>query len=167
MHCTNGRKHHRHKYLNGTTVEWHHKTYRNYPNGITTNTFQITHTTLIAMSSNDDNTNAGTSGLRGRRGGRAFRGKSSGRGFHFGLDAQVALTEHLVRMGRILLPLVTDAISLTIGNFNDAPLNARKLDDNVYPPAVDRDNVLEADPIYMHYPSPELHNMQYLEAFCS
>ena len=83
------------------------------------------------MSNNDDKTNAGTSGLRGRRGGRAFRGRSRGRGFHFGLNAQMALTQHLMRRGRSLLPPVTDAISLTIGNFHDGPLNARRLDKNV------------------------------------
>jgi hypothetical protein len=42
----------------------------------------------------------------------------------------------------------------TIGNFHDAPLNARKLDKNVYPAAIDRDNVLETDPIYLYQPSP-------------
>jgi hypothetical protein len=59
-----------------------------------------------------------------------------------------------MRRGRSLLPPATNAISLTIGNFHDAPLNARRLDKNVYPAAVDRDNVLEADPIYLHHPSP-------------
>jgi len=42
-------------------------------------------------------------------------------------------TQHLMRMGRILLLPATDAISLTIGNFHDAPLNARRIDKNVYP----------------------------------
>jgi hypothetical protein len=63
-------------------------------------------------------------------------------------------------MGRSLLPPATDAISLIIGNFHDAPLNARRLDKNAYPTAVDCDNVLEADPIYMHHPSPR----QYLQS---
>jgi len=57
-------------------------------------------------------------------------------------------------MGRSFLPLATYAISLTIGNYHDAPLNARKLDKNVYPTATDRDNVLEADPIYLYHSSP-------------
>ena len=58
----------------------------------------------------------------------------------------MALTQHLMRRGRSLLPPATDAISLIIGNFHNAPLNARRLDHNMYPTAVDRDNVLEADP---------------------
>ena len=33
MHCTNGRKHHRRKYINGTIAERHHKTNCQYPNG--------------------------------------------------------------------------------------------------------------------------------------
>jgi hypothetical protein len=59
-----------------------------------------------------------------------------------------------MRRGRSLLPPATDTISLTIGNFYDAPLIARKLNKNVYPTAVDRDNVLEQDPIYLYHPSP-------------
>ena len=106
------------------------------------------------MSSNDDNAHAGALGLRGRRGGRSFRGRSRGHGFRFGLNAKMALTQHLMRRGRSLLLPTTDAISLTIGNFHDAPLNGRKLDKNVYPTTVDRDNVLESDPIYLHHPSP-------------
>jgi len=57
-------------------------------------------------------------------------------------------------MSRNLLPPARDAISLTIGNFHDAPLKFRRLEKNVYPTAVDRNNVLEVDPIYMHHPSP-------------
>jgi len=63
------------------------------------------------------------------------------------------LTHYLMCIDRSLLPPSTDAISLTIGSFHDAPLNARRLDKNVYPTAVDRDNALEADPIYLHHPS--------------
>jgi hypothetical protein len=59
-----------------------------------------------------------------------------------------------MRRGRSLLPPATNAISLNIGNLYDAPLNARKLDNNVYSTAVDRDNVLETDPIYLYHPSP-------------
>ena len=104
------------------------------------------------MTSNDDNTHAGALGHRGRRGGRTFRGRSMGNGFRFVLNAQMALTQHLMRRGRNLLSPATDAISLTI--FHEAPLNARRLDKNVYPTAVDRNNVLEIDPIYLHHPSP-------------
>jgi hypothetical protein len=59
-----------------------------------------------------------------------------------------------MRRGRGLQPAATNAISLTIGNYHEAPLNARKLDKNVYPTAVDRDNILETDPIYLNHPSP-------------
>jgi hypothetical protein len=59
-----------------------------------------------------------------------------------------------MRRGRSLLPLATNAISLNIGNFSDAPLNARKLDKNVYSTAANRDNVLKKDPIYIYHPSP-------------
>jgi hypothetical protein len=55
-------------------------------------------------------------------------------------------------MGRSLLPPATDAISLTIGNFHDALVNARKIDKNIYPSVADRDNILEADPIYIYHP---------------
>jgi hypothetical protein len=106
------------------------------------------------MSSNDDIAHAGASGLRGRCGGRIFRGRSRGHGFRFGLNAQMTLTQHMMRRSRALRPPSTDAIFLIIYSFHDAPLNARRLDKNVYPIAVDRDNVLEADPIYLHHPSP-------------
>jgi hypothetical protein len=49
-----------------------------------------------------------------------------------------------MRRSRSLLPPVTNAISLTMGNVHDAPPNARKLGKKVYPTAADRDNVLEA-----------------------
>ena len=41
---------------------------------------------------------------------------------------------HLLRRGRGLQPAASDPISLAIGSYHDAPLNARKLDKNVYPP---------------------------------
>ena len=88
------------------------------------------------MSSNDDRTHTDAPSSRGRRGGKNLRGRNKGRGFHFGLAAQMALTQHLLSRGRSLLPPATDAVSLTIGNFHDAPLNARRLDKNVYPSAV-------------------------------
>ena len=66
----------------------------------------------------------------------------------------MALHQHLMRRGRNLLPPATNAISLTIGNFHDAPLNAHKIDKNVYPTVVDRDNVLETYPIYLYHLSP-------------
>ena len=106
------------------------------------------------MSSNDDRTHTDAPSPRGRRGGRTFRGRNRGRGFHFGLKAQMALTQHLMRRGRSLLPPATDAVSLTIGSCHDAPLNARRLDKNFYPTAVDLDNVLNVDPVYLHHPSP-------------
>jgi hypothetical protein len=66
----------------------------------------------------------------------------------------MTLTHHLMRRGRNLQAPATYVISLTIGNFHQAPLNPRKLDKNGYPPAADRDNILEADPTYLYHPSP-------------
>ena len=108
------------------------------------------------MSSADDRTdNNNSAASRGRRGGnRAFRGRNRGRGFHFGGNAQQALTQHLMRRGIGLQPPATDAISLAIGNYHDAPLNARKIDKNVYPTAANRTNILETDPIYIYHPAP-------------
>jgi len=82
------------------------------------------------MSNVDDHiNNSVTIAPRGRRGGRAIpRGRSRGRGFNFNLNAQMALTQHMMRRGRGLQPAATNAISLTIGNYHDAPLNARKID---------------------------------------
>jgi len=65
----------------------------------------------------------------------------------------MALTHHPMRRGRNIQPPTTDAISLTIGNYHDAPLNARKIDKKVYPSAADRNNILETDPIYLYNPS--------------
>jgi hypothetical protein len=66
----------------------------------------------------------------------------------------MALTKHMMRRGRGLQPAATDVIYLTIGNYHDAPLNARKIDKIVYPAAADRSNILETDPIYIYHPSP-------------
>ena len=108
------------------------------------------------MSSADDrNNNHNSAAPRGRRGGgRAYRGRTRVRGCHFNLNAQAALTQHLMRRGRGLQPPATDAVSLAIGNYHDAPLNARKLDKNVYPTAASRTNILETDPIYLYHPAP-------------
>jgi hypothetical protein len=101
------------------------------------------------MSSNDDRTHTDAPSSRGRCGGRTSRGRSRGRGLHFSLNAKKALTQHLIRRGRNHLPPATNAISLIIGNFHDAPLIASKIDKNVYPSAADYDTILEADPIYI------------------
>jgi hypothetical protein len=66
----------------------------------------------------------------------------------------MALTRHLMRLGRDLQLAATDAISFTIGNYHDAPLNARKLDKTFYPTAANRNNILETDSIYLYHPSP-------------
>jgi hypothetical protein len=58
-----------------------------------------------------------------------------------------------MRKGRSLQPPIADAISLTIGNFHDAPLNAHKFGKNVYPSDADRDHILETDSIYLYHPS--------------
>jgi hypothetical protein len=57
-----------------------------------------------------------------------------------------------MRRGRGLQPPATDAISIAIGNYHDAPLNARKIDKKVYPTAADRTNILNTDPIYLTTP---------------
>jgi hypothetical protein len=61
-----------------------------------------------------------------------------------------------MRQGRNLQPPATCAISLTIGNFHDAPLNARKFDKHVYPSVAYRDTILETNPIYLYHPSTRL-----------
>ena len=53
-----------------------------------------------------------------------------------------------------LQPPNTDDVSLAIGNYRDAPLNARKIDKNVYPTAANRTTILETDPIYLYHPAP-------------
>jgi len=108
------------------------------------------------MSSADDrNNNSNAAAPRGRRGGsRAFRGRTRGRGFHFDLNAQMALKQHLMCRGRGLQLPAIDVSSLAIGNYHDAPLNARKIDKNVYPIAADRTNIIETDPIYIYHPTP-------------
>ncbi len=58
-----------------------------------------------------------------------------------------------MRRGRGLQQAASDPISLAIGSFYDAPLNARKLDKNVYPTAATRTNILDTDPIYLYHPS--------------
>jgi hypothetical protein len=59
-----------------------------------------------------------------------------------------------MRRGMGLQPPATDAVSLAIGNYYTAPLNARKIDKNVYPTAANRYNILESDPIYLYHPAP-------------
>jgi hypothetical protein len=66
----------------------------------------------------------------------------------------MALTQHTMRRGRGLQPAATDATSLTIGNYHNAPLSARKIDKSIYPTAADRDKILETDPIYLYHSSP-------------
>jgi len=109
----------------------------------------------IMSSADDRNNNTNGAAFRGIRGGsRAFRGRTRGRGFHFNLDAQAALTQHLMRRGGGLQPPATDILSLAIGNYHDAPLNARKIDKDVYPTATDCTNILDTDPIYLYHPMP-------------
>jgi hypothetical protein len=73
------------------------------------------------MSSADDRNNSSSAAApRGRRGGsRAFCGRTRGRGFHFNLNAQEALTQHMMRRGRGLQPPSTDIISLTISSYHE------------------------------------------------
>ena len=99
------------------------------------------------MSNTDDRNNkSNATAPRGRRDGRAPRARSRGRGFHFKLNAQMALTQHMMRRGRGLQPAATDVISLAIGNYHVASLNARKIEKNVYSTAADRNHIVETDP---------------------
>ncbi len=59
-----------------------------------------------------------------------------------------------MRRGRRLQPAASDIIFLTIGSYHDAPLNAPKIDKNVYPTAANRDNILDTGLVYLYYPSP-------------
>ena len=60
----------------------------------------------------------------------------------------------MLRRGREIQPAASDVISLTIGNYHDAPLNAQKIDKNVYPTAAHRNNILDTEPVYLYHPSP-------------
>jgi hypothetical protein len=95
------------------------------------------------MSTTDDRNpnNTNPSGSRGKR-----CGKSQGRGVHFNLTSYLALTQHLMRQGHSQRPPSTYSISPAIGSYHDAMLNARQHGKNVYPVAIDRDNILQADP---------------------
>ena len=97
----------------------------------------------MSKNNQDRTTNIDTTGHQDRRGGRVPRGRTRDIGFNFNLNSQMALTQHLMRRGHGLRPTATDTISLTIGIFYDAPFNAKKLDKNVYPSGVDRDNILQ------------------------
>jgi hypothetical protein len=105
-------------------------------------------------SANDRNDNSNAIAPRGRRVGRRAYRALTRLGFHFSQSAQAALTQHLMRRGRGLQPAASDPISLTIGNYHDAPLNARKFNKNVYPTAANRTNILDTDSIYLYHPSP-------------
>ena len=145
---------HRHKqYITRRRDDYQHdKTRNNTPILYSTRPYRQEPKANDIMSSADDrNNNSNAAASRGTRGdSRAFRDRTSGRGFHFNLNAQEALTQHPMRRGRGLQPPATDVISLAIGNYHDAPLNARKIDKNVYPTAADRINILETDPIYLY-----------------
>jgi hypothetical protein len=157
---TNGNTQQHDKYINQMTTEPAHKTtYNTHTEKKITSL--ITRTTTTTMSANDEgNSTPDTSRLRGRRGGRAPRGRIRGRRFRFSLSAHTALTHYLLRKTRCQQLQATDAISITVGNLHDAPLNARRLDKNVYPPTADRDNILTNDPIYLYHPAarPDLHS---------
>ena len=102
MHLANGLAHRHAQYLNSICSEHHHNSYLSRTR--TTYIFEPPRQTIDipeAMSSADDRTdNNNSAASRGRRGGnRAFRGRNRGRGFHFGANAQQALTQHLMRRG--------------------------------------------------------------------
>ncbi len=109
------------------------------------------------MSSNNDETNNRAPGrsTRGRRGVRPPRGRGFGRSYSLTANAHIALTQHLLRRTHTQKPALSDPISRLLGSFHTAPLNARRVDPNVYPTPTDRESVL-ANPIYYHHPSARL-----------
>ena len=155
MPHTNGLAQHHHNYINKTTSKSPHKTNNAFDPPTSPNKSpEHINTTYDKMSNNDDRTaNNGTTGHRCRRVDPIPRGRARGMGFHFSLNAQMALTQHLMRRSQSLRPAATDTISLTIGIFYDALLNAKKLDKNVYPSAADRDDILQTKPNYLYDPS--------------
>jgi hypothetical protein len=104
------------------------------------------------MSNNIDRNDKATQS-HGKRGGKAPRDRSRGKGFYLSLDAQMSLTQHLMCRGHSQRPPATVNVSLTIDSFHDVPFNARRLDKNVYHEVIDRDNILQVDPIYLSHPS--------------
>jgi len=131
MRYANGPPHRREQYKIRLLNDHHHKSHPATTSSrkiINYNRHHINN--YIKMSSVDDRNNKSNANApRGRRGGgRAYRARARGRGFHSNQSAQEALTQHLMHRGRGLQPAASDPISLTIGNYHDAPLNARKLD---------------------------------------
>jgi len=156
MHHANGPAHRHKQSINRRRDDYHHKPHR-APIRTRHKLVSYQHHTSncdIMSSADDRNNNSNATAPCGRRGGRAFRGRTRRRGFHFNLNAKMALTQHLMRRERGLQPPATDVISLAIGNYHDAPLNARKTDKHVYPTAADRNNILKSDHIYLYHSSP-------------
>ncbi len=138
MHHASGPAPRQALYLTQSGTNHHHKSHLNRPR--TSYELELPRHTPdsqnIMSSADDRNNNSNATAPRGRRGrGRAQRARARGRGFHFNHAAQEALTQHLMHRGRGLQPAASDPVSLTIGNYHDAPLNARKIDKNVYPTA--------------------------------
>ncbi len=67
-------------------------------------------------------------------------------------NARLALTKHLARKGQSTKPPASDPTYTTIGNYHQAPLNARQITADVYPPvSICAD--LASNPIYIHHQS--------------
>jgi hypothetical protein len=64
-----------------------------------------------------------------------------------------------MRRGHGQRPPTCDVYSTTVDSYHDAPFNARMLDTIIYPSVVDRDDILQSDPIYCYHPSVR-HDLQ-------
>ena len=65
-----------------------------------------------------------------------------------------------MRRSHGLWSATTDTIFLIIDNFYDATFNATTLDNKLYSTVVERDNILQIEPIYLYHSSAR----QYLQS---
>ncbi len=103
----------------------------------------------LTMSTPDPPTGSGSS----RR--RVQRFKRGGQHTQLGSHARTTISQLLHRKGQTQEPPDIDDISLTSGNFHNAPLGARMHSPHVYPAAGSRGE-LDNDCIYLHHPSRRL-----------
>ena len=102
MQCTNSPAHHHKTYINRHNDDYHHKSNCVInPTNHRIKSLRHINKSHDTISNTDVRTNnSDTTAPRGRRDGQAPRRRSRGRGFHFNLNAQMALTQHLHFMTR-------------------------------------------------------------------
>ncbi len=112
------------KYLNTPTVTKQHVTdnVNHLPIELYVYIFNTQETPPDITSSNTDPNNNTSHDSRGRRGGRAYLGRSRGRGFIFNLDAEMVLMQHLIRRGHSQRLPCTDNVSRNIETFHESRL---------------------------------------------